>query len=212
MFACKQGEVLSLVSVLVVAAEGPTGAATVIRRVKDEQMAQAAELLARRLQLSGFYGLDYMINDTTGVPHLIEMNPRCTQLGHLEFPDQGSLAGVFSAALRNEPRPQPVNPIKTDTIALFPQALASGETCKRYIDSSYHDVPWDEPQLVRELQLKYWSQRQWPARLYHALKPVEQPVAIDFENIRPAVTGGARLSDNYGRVADFPKRRRWNQP
>jgi carbamoylphosphate synthase large subunit len=212
MFACRQGEVLSLVAVVVVAAEGPTGAATVIRRVKDERMAQAAELLARRLQLSGFYGLDYMIDDATGTPHLIEMNPRCTQLGHLEFPDQGSLAGVFSAALRNEPRPQPVNPIRADTIALFPQALASGETCKRYIDSSYHDVPWDESELVRELQLNYWPLRQWPARLYHAVKPIGRPVAVDFENIRPAVTGTARLSDNCERVVQLPKRPRWNRP
>src|ERR1700691_6105121 len=94
MFACRQGKVLSMVSVMVVVSDGPIGAATIIRRISNESMSKAAELLAARLQLTGFYGLDFIIEPTMDTPYLIEMNPRCTQLGHLEFPDQGSLAGT----------------------------------------------------------------------------------------------------------------------
>jgi hypothetical protein len=52
----------------------------------------------------------FITETSTGVPYLIEMNPRRTQLGHLEFTDQCSLAGVFSTALRGEPRPLSDNP------------------------------------------------------------------------------------------------------
>ena len=61
MLVCWRGELLSIVSVLVVAAEGPTGAATIVRVIQDERMKNAAQLVASRLMLSGFYGLDFII-------------------------------------------------------------------------------------------------------------------------------------------------------
>jgi ATP-grasp domain len=186
MFACRQGKVLSMVCVAVVVSDGPIGAATIIRRISNESMSKAAELLAARLQLTGFYGLDFIIESATDTPYLIEMNPRCTQLGHLEYPDQGSLAGVFSAALRNESPPAPIRPISNATIALFPQAGAVRLARQQYIDSSYYDVPWDEPQLVRELLLEPWPQRRWAARLYHTLRRVDKSEPVIFEETRSA--------------------------
>lgn len=181
MLVCWRGELLSIVSVAVVAAEGPTGAATIVRVIQNEQMKQAAELMVSRLKLSGFYGLDFVIESATGLPFLIEMNPRCTQLGHIEFPDQGCLAGVLAALLRGEPRPEVRNPVLNDTIALFPQALAAGEACRAHLEASYHDVPSEEPALVGELMLKSWPQRRWAARLYHAFKPLQPAEPILFE-------------------------------
>ena len=68
--------------------------------IKDEQVTKAAERVASQLKLSGFFGMDFIIDSRTDTPYLIEMNPRCTQLGHIEFIDQGSLAGALSAVLR----------------------------------------------------------------------------------------------------------------
>lgn len=192
MMACWGGRVLALVSVEVVVSEGPTGAATIVRPIVNDTMSQAASLLAGRLGLCGFYGLDFMIQAGTGVPFLIEMNPRCTQLGHLDFPGQGSLASVLCAALRDE-RPSPSrSPIRSKTIAIFPQALAASAGSS-YLESAYLDVPWEDPKLLRELQFDPWPQRQWPARLYLAFRPLKrsQPTiygdstddeAADFEN------------------------------
>jgi predicted ATP-grasp superfamily ATP-dependent carboligase len=45
----------------------------------------AAERLAHRLDLSGFFGLDFMIEDNTETTYPIEMNPRCTQFCHLQL-------------------------------------------------------------------------------------------------------------------------------
>lgn len=168
MLVCWGGKLLSLVSVVVIAAEGPTGAATIVRVIQNERMKQAAERVVSRLKLSGFYGLDFILADGTDMPYLIEMNPRCTQLGHIEFAGDGCLAGVLSAVLRGEAPPPVQNPIPSDKIALFPQALAAGEVCRPYIDASYHDVPSDEPRLASALMLKSWPQRQWLSRIYYA--------------------------------------------
>jgi hypothetical protein len=184
MFACWGGEVLAMVSVVVVASEGPTGAAIIVRVIKDEAVKTAAKRVASRLRLSGFYGLDFIIDSRTGASQLIEMNPRCTQLGHIEFIDQGSLAGAFSAVLRGELGPQPVpESAQIHKIALFPQALAAGEVCRPYLAASYHDVPSEEPELHAELMLQSWPQRRWAARFYHAFRPVYRPDPILFEDL-----------------------------
>jgi hypothetical protein len=183
MLVCRSGELLSMLSVAVVAAEGATGAATVVRVIQNERMKKAAELVVSRLRLSGFYGLDFIIESASGVPYLIEMNPRCTQLGHIEIFGQGSLAGVLGSVLRGEARPRVQNPIGGNRIALFPQALAAGEACRPYVEASYHDLPFEEPQLMRELTLKPWPQRQWLARCYHFLKPPDRVDPILFEEI-----------------------------
>jgi ATP-grasp domain len=183
MLVCWRGELLSMVSVLVIAAEGATGAATIVRVIQNERMRKAAELVVSRLKLSGFYGLDFIMESGTGVPYLIEMNPRCTQLGHIEIAGLGSLAGVLSAVLRGRPRPPAQNPISGNTIALFPQALAAGKACRPYIDASYHDAPFEEPQLMSELMLKSWPQRRWVARLYHSFRPLDLVDPILFEEI-----------------------------
>jgi hypothetical protein len=99
MFACWQGEVLSIVTVEVVCAQGATGAATVVRLIQNAEIAEAARLIARRFMLNGFHGLDFVLESGTGAPYLIELNPRCTQLGHLRLPGQGDLAGSLVARL-----------------------------------------------------------------------------------------------------------------
>ena len=189
MLVCRRGELLSIVSVVVVATDGPTGAAMIVRVIQNERMKQAADLVVSRLKLSGFYGLDFIMESVTGVPYLIEMNPRCTQLGHIEFAGEGCLAGVLSAAMRGEPRPLVQNPIRSDKIALFPQALAAGAVCRPHIDASYHDLPSEEPQLMGELMLKSWPQRRWGARLYHAFKPLDRVDPILFEDLDTEFAG-----------------------
>jgi hypothetical protein len=109
------------------------------------------------------------------------MNPRCTQLGHIELPGQGSLAANLSAAMRGDARPRTTNPIGKQTIALFPQALMAGETCRPYIDASFHDIPSNDRKLMRELLLKSWPQRQWIARLYHWFQPLNRCEAVVYE-------------------------------
>lgn len=193
MMVCWRGEVLAMISVIVVSAEGATGASTIVRRIRNDEMRVAAKLLALRFGLTGFYGLDFMIESATGRPFLIEMNPRCTQLGHIEFADQGSLAGVYASALRNEPRPSVQNPIPLETIALFPQALGAGDALAPFIRESYHDVPVEETRLRHELMMGAWPRRRLLGRLYHALRPIRRTDPVLFEEL--AKMAGAQKVD-----------------
>ncbi len=186
MIVSRQGTVISQASVLVVASDGPTGAATIIRHVNDKRMAKAGELLAAKLRMSGFCGLDFMIEAASGTPYLIELNPRCTQLGHLEFAGHESLAGALAADLKSEPQRRLPPPGRPGTIALFPQAFAGARS--PHLDSSYHDIPWEEPQLVRELMLDPWPTRRWVARLYHLMRPVAPTVPVEFEGAASTVS------------------------
>jgi ATP-grasp domain len=187
LLVCRDGAVISQAAALVVATDGPTGAATIIRPVIDRRMALAGELLAAKLRLSGFCGLDFMVETATGNPYLIEMNPRCTQLGHLELAGQGSLAAAWCADLKGEPPCGPLHPIRPGPIALFPQAFAGIAAQSPHLDSSYHDIPWEEPRLVHELMLEPWPIRRWGARLYHLFRPVSRHVPVEFEAAGPSI-------------------------
>jgi hypothetical protein len=199
MAACRNGKLISIVSVAVLAADGPTGAAVIIQRIRNEPMEKAALLLAERFKITGFFGLDFMIAADTKVPYLIEMNPRSTQLGHLEFADQGSLVGAFSAHWCGKPAPRAKNPISARSIALFPQALKAAAS--RHHDSSYLDVPWDEPALEAELKLPPWPERQWAARLYHAFRPLDRSAAVEYDKPDETNAMAARAAPRRADVA-----------
>lgn len=181
MLACREGELLSLVSVAVLATEGPTGAATVIQRIDHPAMEQAATRLASRLRLSGFYGLDFILDAGSDDAYLIEMNPRCTQLGHLRFGSQPDLAGALLASLRGEPPNALGDPLPLDTIALYPQALNALNEDSRCATRAYLDVPWHEPRLVAELKKSAWPERRWLSRAYHAVKPQARSACVEYD-------------------------------
>lgn len=185
MFLSWKGEVLSSVSVEVISAQDATGAATVVRLIQNAEMAQAARLLARRFMLSGFHGLDFILEEGTGAAYLIEINPRCTQLGHLRLQGQGDLAGVFSAALTGVDPPRATDYITNDTIAFFPQAFCWNPQSP-YLRHGYHDVPWEETRLFRELLRGPWPTRQWLARAYHWFRPPKKESEARFESVSHA--------------------------
>ena len=182
MFVSWRGEVRSMVTVEVVSAQGATGAANVVRIIQNAEIAKAACLLARRFMLSGFHGLDFVLEEGTGRAYLIELNPRCTQLGHLRIPGQGDLAGVFSAALKRTGPPPADDCITAETIAFFPQAFFWNPQSP-YLRHSYHDVPWEEPKLFRELLREHWPNRQWLARAYHMLRPPIKTSEVQFDSV-----------------------------
>ncbi len=192
MIACHDGVVLAIVSVVVVASEGPTGASTIVRRVHNEGMERAAELLAGRLKLTGFFGLDYVIDTQTDTPYLVELNPRATQLGHFEFANQPSLVAALVASWRGVPGPPCADPVHNDLLAFFPQALAAGPSLTALIAASHLDLPADAPNLAAELRLASWPQRRLVARLYHVLRPPLRSAPVIFEGESALLPGNQR--------------------
>lgn len=177
MCACWQGEVLAAITVEVLASQGPTGAAIVVRLLKNEEIIRATRLLAQKFVFNGFFGLDFMLEEKTGDPYLIELNPRSTQLGHLRLPGQGDLAAALIARIKGETPEVPEDCIENPIIALFPQTL-NWDPESVYLDSGHHDMPVEEPALCQELLRESWPDRQWISRVYQFLRmPTREKMA-----------------------------------
>ena len=145
---CWQGSVLASLHFEVLRTAYSSGPATVVKLIQNKEMQEAAEKIIRRLNLSGFQGFDFVFDGNTGNPYLIEMNPRVTQAGHLTLgPGRDIPAALFGALAGGQVRPAPIL-TDNDTIAYFPQEWLRDPTSS-FLKSAYHDVPWDEPDLVR---------------------------------------------------------------
>jgi hypothetical protein len=158
--ACWHGKVLAALHFQVIDRRGPGAPATVLRLVENPDISSAVEKIARRLTLSGLHGFDFMLQDQTGTPYLIEMNPRATQVGHLALGPGRDLAAALYAALSGKAvRPAP-KVTENDTIALFPHEWIRDPESP-FLRSAYHDVPWEEPELVRDCVKASARQRGW---------------------------------------------------
>jgi hypothetical protein len=146
--ACWQGTVLAGLHFEVLSKTTPTGPASVMRLIDSCEMSTVAEKIVRRLNLSGIIGFDFMLEEQTDNPYLIEVNPRATQVGHLNLGPGRDLPAALYAALTGEVIR--VAPMVTEnrTIALFPQEWKRNPESP-FLQSGYHDVPWEEPELIR---------------------------------------------------------------
>jgi ATP-grasp domain len=178
MVACCEGRILAEASVQAVSCQGPTGAALVVQLIDNHEFSRAAALLAAHLGMSGFFGLDFMLEHGSGAAYLVEMNPRCTQLGHLPL-RQGDLAGAWCASLAGSEALKARQPIESNKIAFFPQAWLWGAKSAMAADV-HHDVPWEQKQLIEILSREPWPQRQWLARIYHMFRRPAAAEAVEM--------------------------------
>jgi hypothetical protein len=185
MLAAWKGELIGLVTVEVLNSQGATGSATVIQIIRNSEIQEAATKIARRLGLHGFHGLDFILERDTNHAYLLELNPRCTQLGHLKVPGQGDLAGIFANRFMGGSMKLDTNAIQSDIVALFPQAFLLNHK-NPYLSLGHHDVPWEEPALIRELLHGPWPDRQLPAKFYHFFRPPRSPVDMPIQGAEEA--------------------------
>ncbi|MHB8674935.1 MAG: ATP-binding protein [Candidatus Acidiferrales bacterium] len=148
MIACWEGSVIAALHFEVLSTRYSNGPASVLRLLENPEIASATERVARRLKLSGFYGFDFILESNTGSPYLIEMNPRATQVGHLTLGPGRDLPAALYSAISGEVLREAPCVTEKDTIALFPQEFTRNPA-SAFLSSAYHDVPWDQPELVR---------------------------------------------------------------
>jgi hypothetical protein len=147
--ACWKGTVLAGLHFEVLNKGNSTGPATVLRFIENVEMSVAVEKMARRLNLSGLHGFDFMLEAHTGNAYLIEINPRATQVGHLTLGLGRDLPAALYSAVSGKAVQAAQRVTGNDTIALFPQEWLR-DPASAFLRSGYHDVPWEEPELVRE--------------------------------------------------------------
>src|SRR6266403_4240447 len=158
--ACWKGTVLASLHFEVLKKQDAGGPSTVLRLIENAEMATATEKMARRLELSGLHGFDFMLEAQTGLAYLIEINPRATQVGHLTLGPGRDLPAALHAAISGGVVGETIKMTENDTIAFFPQEWLRNPG-SAFLRSGYHDVPWEEPELVRVCLRK---QRSWSAR------------------------------------------------
>ncbi len=176
--ACWKGAVLAGLHFEVINKKYAAGPATVLRWTDNPEMCAAVEKMVRRLNLSGLHGFDFMLEAHTGRPYLIEINPRTTQVGHLTLGPGRDLPAALCAAVSGTTTHPAPKVTENNTITLFPQEWMRDPTSP-FLQSGYHDVPWEEPQLLRaclrhaQKQNVSQAQQSWE----QVLSPVRAPRA-----------------------------------
>jgi hypothetical protein len=158
--ACWQGEVLAAICAESVATFSATGPSTVARIIDNSEMIETAKSIVAALRLSGLIGFDFMIEAATGAAWLIEMNPRNTPICALRLGPGRDLAEALVARVAGRtPRDRPRR-IDSDVVVYFPDTWRQ-DPSNVLLHREYHDVPWEQPALVRVLMKAERRERYW---------------------------------------------------
>jgi glutathione synthase/RimK-type ligase-like ATP-grasp enzyme len=178
--ACWNGEVLAGCSVEALRTLHPTGPATVVRIIDHPEMTGAVNRLVRRLGISGLWGVDFVLEASTGAAYLIEVNPRATPICHLPLAAGRNLPAALYAQLAGTSPPVPLATIDHDVIAMFPGEWQRDST-SAFLHSHYHDIPWDDPGLIQECVDRPYSERGLIALLWARVR--RKPARIRIQGV-----------------------------
>jgi hypothetical protein len=199
MLACWRGQLLGMVNVEVLCTQEATATApsTIVRLIDHPEMTHAGEVLCSTLGLSGFHGLDFILEQGSNRAQLLELNARCTRLGHLRLPRQEDLAALLARHIGATPPDTDAEAIVGhEIVAFFPQAL-SWNADSPYLGECYVDVPWSEPQLIAALLGRPWVYTRPFFRLYHDGLKREQKEPL------PSIPRFLRIAAATGHVGKF---------
>jgi predicted ATP-grasp superfamily ATP-dependent carboligase len=126
----------------------PSGPSTVVRFIEHEEMQHTAETLAAHTGLTGFAGFDFVLDRDGGRAYLLECNARPTPTVHLGSHFGVDLCRALFEHMSGGDVTRALTPRGGDTVALFPQEW-SRDPHSPFLQSAYHDVPWDDPSLLR---------------------------------------------------------------
>jgi Carbamoyl-phosphate synthase L chain, ATP binding domain len=126
----------------------PTGAATVVRKVRRADIDEATRRITRSLGCSGFVSYDFVLNEAEGHATIIEMNARSIGTTHLGAMFGADVCGALAEVLTGESWMRSKS--NFELAALFPKELLRDPQSPYLASASvYHDVPEDQPSLVR---------------------------------------------------------------
>lgn len=167
--ACWNGEVMAGICAESVKTHSTTGPSTVARVIDNPQMIEAAARVAQRIGATGLIGFDFMIEAATGIAHMIEMNPRVTPICNFPFGHGKDLIEALLARVANRPQRERPPVTERDILVFFPHTWRQ-DPFSPFLQSGYHDVPWEEPELVRRLMRPELRDRYWFTRTLRRLR------------------------------------------
>ncbi|WP_187972420.1 ATP-grasp domain-containing protein [Aquibium microcysteis] len=142
------GRTLSVVSGRVSTTSGRMGPASVTTVCRDPMIEAATARMIARMGASGFISFDFVIAEN-GAAKLVECNPRPTQILHLAPLVGSDPARALKEALAGAEWTPPAAG-RTVEVAFFPQEWKR-DSASPALMSAYHDVPWDDPRLLRAI-------------------------------------------------------------
>jgi hypothetical protein len=164
--ACWQGEVLAGISSESVASEMRTALSTIARIIDNPEMLDAARRVVRALGCSGLISFDFMIEAATGAAYMTGMNPRATPMCTVRLGAGRDLVEALIARAAGRPVSHRPPITERDMIVFFPHTWRV-DPDSAHLRTGYHDVPWEEPALVRALMRPKTQERHWLTRALH---------------------------------------------
>jgi hypothetical protein len=141
----------------------PMGPASIVRLMDIPEVRQTTERMVKAFGASGFLSFDFIV-DEAGHAVLLECNPRPTQIMHLGNHVGVDLARAFRLALEGACDAPCEFPQGERETAFFPQEWKRNPE-NPILATAFHDVPWDDPTLLRAILGKRpitWRRRHIP--------------------------------------------------
>jgi predicted ATP-grasp superfamily ATP-dependent carboligase len=130
----------------------PKGPPTVNRYFHSPALRESAAKLARGFGITGFFSPEFIEDERTGTPYLMEINRRLVGGAH-----RGSAIGVdhcaaLHAALLGKPSPTRADLAEGEAhfTVHFPQEWLR-DAASAWLREHPVDVPWDEPELIEAM-------------------------------------------------------------
>ena len=128
----------------------PTSPSSIVKYTENEEAERAISALIRKFGYTGFCSADFIIESGTQSVYLLEFNPRLApacNLGELFGRDLCRALWCHLSGVTYQRRPVPDG---HQTVALFPNEWLR-DSQSPYLLQAYHDVPWDDPLLLKAL-------------------------------------------------------------
>lgn len=126
----------------------PMGPSSVLRFADNPEAEQAARALLSRSGSSGFSSADFIIEHETNAAYFIELNPRPTPPCTVARLFGRDLCRALWCQLSGVAYERQVQADYPETVALFPNEWLR-DPHSRYLTHGHHDVPWDDPALLK---------------------------------------------------------------
>ena len=135
-----------------VATAAVKGQSSVLRFVRSPETLAFSETLCRGFGMSGFFNVQFVLDERSGDAHLLEINRRLVTHMHLGERVGKDLASAFFNRRERAtgPRAQEGNGDASGVIAVFPREWLRDPASPNLVDFPV-DVPWDDPALLEAM-------------------------------------------------------------
>lgn len=129
---------------------GRTGPAAVSEGFDNKEIEVFVHKVAKELSFNGFASLEYIVEEKSGLPYVIELNPRPTPTSHFDAKIAVyDLCECFFRGLNQMTIEK--KEFRSYTIAMYPTEKRRDPN-SHYLKTAYHDIPLNDPELYAAIE------------------------------------------------------------